>query len=615
MRRTVAASLALAATAPLLTGCLTEASPHDAVRDFLVGWQSGDYMMAARRTDGDPAAVAKAIRDVRLDLDAASFRFTLTGITRRGETSEAGFRAEVDLGENNPLWVYDGTLPLHMVNGQWKVRWSPSVLHPKLAPGQRLAVAPTTQGRQAILDREGDRLQSDAILYVAGVTPAAVEDAEKVCAELSRVTGFAADRLLSRVRSAPPKTFVPLVTFGRQKFAQLKEKLEAIDGITIDRQPQPVAPDPPRQIIGNVSAVTPETEQQLGGPQRAGDSIGLNGLQKAYQDQLTGATGTKVITIDLATGETVAELAEWPGRANAPVTTTIDSRIQRAAEPAVTIARRAALVAVKAGTGEILAVSTKGMHQERDALAGKFRAGSTFSIIAADALLKAGVSTKQKLPCPAQRTVGGARFQQVKTSLTETVTFQTAFTEGCVTALAALARRIDAPALEASASSFGIGGSWRLPLTSYAGEMPALDSDAARARAIVGQNVRVSPLAMALVAAAVASGTWSPPVLVTSPSSPDPEAEATPTPPPDPVLLDTETVETLRSLMRAGVTSGAAGAANATGEPVHGITSAPLNGRSWFVGWQGDVAVAVLAEGSDPAAIAGTFFHSVNATS
>lgn len=616
-RKTVAAALALAATAPMLTACFEEPSAHDAVRDFLVGWQSGDYEAAASRTDGDRKAVAKALEDVRLQLDAASFRFDIKGIRRVGEGTVADFQAEVDLGENNPLWVYRSRLPLHLVGGQWLVRWSPSVLHPQLGQGQRFAVEATSEGRQPVLDRNNDPLQRPLPLYVAAATPATLTDEEKerLCEQLAEVTGFAQDRLLSRIRSAPPSTVVPLVTFGRKKFAQLEAELEAIDGIKIVTEEQPVAPDAPRQLIGLVSAVTPESEQQLGGPQRAGDSVGLGGLQKAYQDQLTGATDTRVITLDLKTDTKVAELAKWPGRANASVQTTIDTRIQTAAETAVTTSHPAALVAVKAGTGEILAVSTKDLHQEKDALAGKFPAGSAFSVIAADALLKAGISPKQKLPCPPQRSVGGAEFQQAGLNAGGTPTFRNSFANGCVTALAALARRVDAASLAASAASFGIGSPWQLPLKSFSGSIPRLTSDAARAKAIVGENIKVSPLSMALVAGAVRSGTWHPPLLVTAPASPDPAAEVVPAAQPEPIKLDPKRIGALRSLMRAGVTSGTARTANATGAPVYGITSAASDNRSWFIGWQGDVAVAVLAEGTDPAAIASRFFHASHVTS
>lgn len=610
----MAATLTLAVAATTLTGCFEEPSPHDAVRDFLVGWQREDYEMAAGRTDGDPATVRKALADAKLDLDAASFRFKIKSLKEEGGQTRADFGVEVDLGENNPLWKYDSALPLHLVGGRWKVKWSPSVLHPQLANGQRFAVDIKPQGRQPIEDRNGDPLQSNATLYVAGVTPGALKaDAEKVCEQLATVTGFAQDRLLSRIRSSPPGEFVPLVTFGRTKFRTIEQDLRAINGVVIQQQPQPVSPEAPAQIVGRVSALTADDEQRLGGPQRAGDSVGQSGLQQAYQDHLTGSTQTRVITLDLKTGDEAAELKSWPGRNNGPVSTTIDSSKQRAAEVAVADTKSSALVAVSASTGEVLAVATKEMDQGKDALAGKFPAGTAFSIVAADALLGAGKQPSQKLPCSAQRTVGGAEFQQTALTTNGGVpkTFLGNFAFGCVTGLASLARLVSATDLAKSADRYGIGVDWKLPLKSFSGALPELKTDAAKAQAIAGQSVEVSPLSMALVAGAVASGTWHPPLLVTDPKSPDATAEVLPSTPPDPRVLSPKVHTALTAMMRAGVTSGNARLAATPGAPVHGVVAGPADARkplSWFVGWQGDVAIAVLTESGDPAAVAGRFF-------
>lgn len=368
-----------------------------------------------------------------------------------------------------------------------------------------------------------------------------------------------------------------------------------------------------------VTAITPEAEQKLGGPQRAGDTLGRDGLQKAYQDQLTGSTETRVVILDNATGRQVKELKAWPGRENSSVQTTIDSRLQHVGDSAVAGPRPAALVAVQASTGEVLAVSTNQLHQENDALAGKFAAGTAFSIIAAEGLLESGLDPKQKVPCSADRTVGGARFQQPGIVGVTTPTFQTDFAQGCVTALASLARRISGQRLADSATQFGIGGDWRLPLKTFSGSMNAPDGDAAIAKIMAGQGARVSPLAMALVAAAVKSGTWRPPVLVTSPAAPDPSVGGATQATAQPVTLDPAITAKLRTLMRAGVTSGAATAASAPGDPVYGVAAEVTQTEkkertrlSWFVGWQGDVAVAVLSESGDLAAasaIAGSFFR------
>ncbi|MBG0828126.1 penicillin-binding protein [Planomonospora sp. ID67723] len=621
-RRTVAAALTLAVTAPMLSACFEEPSAHEAVRDFLVGWQTGDYATAARRTDGDAQKVRRALEDAKIHLDAASFRFALKGISRTGDQVQADFAAEVDLGENNPLWEYDGRLPLHLVDGEWKVRWSPGVLHPELREGQRFAVKVDPEDRYPIEAQDRDPLQELANLHVASVIPAKLNDPEKVCEQLSKVTGFPKDRLLSRIMSAVPNDQVPLVTFGRTRFAQLRPELEAIGGIQFSIREQPVAPASPKQIVGTVTAVTPETELLLGGPQRAGDTVGRDGLQKAYQEYLTGSTETSVVTVDLKTLETVTELAKWrPGRTAAPVRTTLDRRVQQAADSALATGARGMVVAVQGSTGEVRAVSsTKEYHQEEDALDGEFPAGTTFSIMAVEGLLKAQVNLKQKIACPADRTVGGARFRQPLPPAGSEPTLQGNFANACVTALASLARRVGPAELTASAEKFGIGAPWTLPLKSFSGSMQPLKNDAATAKAIAGQNVSVSPLSMALVAGAVASGTWRPPILVIDPKTPTLPAETDqPAKPVPPVGLDEKTVTTLRSLMRTAVTSGSARAAAAPGDPVHGVTAAASRAGkplSWFVGWQGDVAVAVLVESSDPgagAAVAGRFFQNLRA--
>jgi cell division protein FtsI/penicillin-binding protein 2 len=380
-----------------------------------------------------------------------------------------------------------------------------------------------------------------------------------------------------------------------------------------------------------VAAITAEKEQQLGGPQRAGDTVGREGLQKAYQDQLTGSTETRVIIIDTKTQE-MRELKSWPGRKNTSVRTTIDSRLQRAADTAATTAGAVpvALVAVQASTGQILAVSTDPAHkfnQEKDALAGHYPPGTTFSIAASYGLLEDGFDVRRKIPCTADRTVGGARFQQ-ETALSAGTTsgataggsasFAADFAQGCATALASLSRLISDQKLDDSAAKLGVGAKWGLPVSTYSGALPSGSSDADRARIVAGTTVRVSPLSMALVAGAIAAGTWRPPVLVTSPATPDPSAEAALPSAPAAIPLDQDVTAKLRSLMRAGVTSGTARAAAAPGDPVYGVaagfgyTEKKRRNLSWFVGWQGDVAVAVMAETPDrglAATIAGSLFR------
>src|SRR5690606_17463927 len=236
-------------------------------------------------------------------------------------------------------------------------------------------------------------------------------------------------------------------------------------------------------------------------------------------------------------------------------------------------------------------------------------------------MLKAGIRPGHKVPCTGDRSVGGARFQQSSSAVGTVPTFQTSLAQGCVTALGSMARLVDAETLTAAAAQFGIGAGWSLPLRSFSGLVPPATTDAEKARVIVGQSVQVSPLAMALVAAAIADGTWHPPTLVTSPASPDPTADV-PTPVTTaPVTLDANVVKQLRAIMRKNMESGSAKAAAGGRGRVYGIAAEAAHVEnkqsvrlSWFIGWQGDLAVAVMAKRGDPAtaaAVAGNFFSAV----
>jgi cell division protein FtsI/penicillin-binding protein 2 len=128
---------------------------------------------------------------------------------------------------------------------------------------------------------------------------------------------------------------------------------------------------------------------------------------------------------------------------------------------------------------------------------------------------------------------------------------------------------------------------------------------AAVAAGTIGEGrVRVSPLAMAMVAAQVATGARHAPSLVLGPAG---AAQAVKSDPP----FSAANLATLRTLMRATVQNGAATSADLAGQQVYGQvgTVAVQTGKhpvwaSWFVGYRGDVAIAVLELSRSPAASA-----------
>ena len=125
-------------------------------------------------------------------------------------------------------------------------------------------------------------------------------------------------------------------------------------------------------------------------------------------------------------------------------------------------------------------------------------------------------------------------------------------------------------------------------------------------------GVLMSPLGMATVAAEVAAGTGHSPVILAADSATTWQAP----------LTGTE-LSQLRQLMRLAVTSGSAHAADVSGTPVFGQAGVVQSGQhsylSWFVGYRGNLAVAVLETGTTAgqaaAALAGTFLGNGRLTS
>lgn len=596
-RRTAAAGSALILAATL-AACTPDPSPEVAVRSFLLAWQSGEHAEAARYTDGDPEEVERALTDMKEQLDLASLRFGLGPISREKDSATAEFSAHADLGMGDPTWDYTGRMPLTWGPDGWKITWSSGVLHPELNPEERLAVSYEAQERGQILDSQGRPLVAADRVSAFGVVPAEMEDKEAGVTELADLLDEDPDRLLNRVRSAPPEQFQPLVLMRNSSVdGALLADVREISGADVQEVEINLTPAAAPFVVGEVAGTAEHrVSSRVPGTYQAGDTVGLSGLQNIYQHELAGSATTQVVTLD-ADGQVTGVLESWEGEQSGGVDTTLDTDVQRAAEHALTgMPGDAYLVAVAPGTGEILAAANaSGNTGDDNAFTGSYKPGGTFGVIAALAALETGAATPtSEVPCGPSVEIGGQTFtnpSQGSLSFDPSLVRNIAF--GCNVGFAALGEEVGAEALAATAQELGVGANWQLPVPSSPGEVEIGGGEVETASAMIGEHgVRVSPLTMALVAGAVADGSWHPPQLVRD------EAAAGAT------ALDATGLEVVRQGLREAVVQRMPELTMGVGEgEVHGQAARTEQGDTalhWFVGYQGDVAFAVLAE-VDPA--------------
>src|SRR5579859_1770499 len=601
--RIVIAVLVLGFVTIVFSGGLWSApSAEPTAQQFLLDWQQHSYAAAAALTTGQPAAVTTELANAYRGLDAAAFYLKMGPISQSGDTATAQFTASVDLGQNGAPWMYTGKFTLRRVGQAWKIAWSPSVINPGLRQGEQLAVISTTRHRMPILDAEGRPLQVPSTAYLVGVRPDRLKSAAATADGLGSVTAIEPSEVVGWILAAPRRRFLELVTLRPAEYHDLARQLSKVPGLIVRKRRVLLFNSTAPAVVGSVGAEASTALRNAGIAYRPGVTVGLSGLQARYQSYLAGTPTTEVVA-ETASGHMVRVLKTWMGRPPTAVHTTIEAGIQQAALRAVAGAQgSAAVVALQASTGRILAVAerkARGMPPI-DPLAGHYPPGAAFTIVSSEALLAKGVAVNTPVPCTTVNSVGGHNFHNVPQAETDqSATFAGDFAQSCANALAGLSQRLSTAELNKAAAGFGFGQQWQLPLPGFSGTVGASSGVAQLAAATVGQgNVKVSPLTMAEVVAQVATGTWHEPSLVIKP----PDARKSRQTP-----FAASTLASLRNLMREAVRSGAARRADVAGQPVYGQVGTALlkPGRhrkwaTWFVGYRGDIAFAVVEFSGSP---------------
>jgi cell division protein FtsI/penicillin-binding protein 2 len=339
-------------------------------------------------------------------------------------------------------------------------------------------------------------------------------------------------------------------------------------------------------LVGSVGPISAQELHALGAPYDASSTVGQTGLEYVDEKQLAGQPGATITAVD-GNGAPVATVATLRPEPGTPVQTSINPQVQQAADEALSgVQKNAALVAVNAATGQLLAVASNTPGGFDLALDGAYPPGSSFKVLTATALIEGGLTPSSPASCPPQVTVDGEVFQNAEGTAPVSDLLD-AFAESCNTAFIGLATaHLSAADFTRTAALYRIGSAPHMGLAAYGGSVPAPTNEADLAATAIGQGqVLVSPLDMAMVAAAVDSGQVRAPRLVTG--APDDSAP--------PAALPAAVVSDLHALMAQVVATGTAsgtglppGTYAKTGTAQYGSGN-PLPQDAWLVGFNNDV--------------------------
>ena len=557
-----------------LAGC-SSPGPDDPFRAFAEALGKRDAKAAAAQTS-DPGAAEPVITSMFDGMGSAATVRVDTASVEGDENAETlNYQWTLAPGRE---FGYAATGTAVQSGDDWRVSWTPALLHPDLQPGMSFSYSEDSELQTPVLDRTGQPLMTWQTVGVVNLTRAQRNSAATLAGLLVPFEPGMTPESIQAQFDGNDDAAVTVIRLREADLTPVADQLRAVPGVTVTEQGALLTTD------------------------RALSSPALARLPDLWHQRITASAGWSVYLVD-DKGAPAQRLVTVPPATTEPVRTSLDLRMQLLAQDAVAgEPRPAVLVAISPSDGGILAAAQNSAADAQGAIAfsGLYPPGSTFKTITTAAALEAGIATPQTpVACPGRLTIDTRTIPNDDDFDLGTVPLTTAFARSCNTSMAALADRLPADALTTTARQFGIGADYVIPgLTTVTGRVPTAVTPAQRVENGIGQGtVTTSPFGLAVAEASLAHGSTITPTLVTG------EKTETDTPS---ETLPAGVVDALRNMMRATVTEGTAaeladigGLGGKTGTAEFGDNT---HSHGWFAGIAGDIAFATLVVGGDSSA-------------
>lgn len=304
--------------------------------------------------------------------------------------------------------------------GFWKLQIVQSGHYSDLAEKNRVRSIPIIAPRGKILDRNGrvivDNYPSFSILLLRDDPAQIQKDLPQITAGLS-ITPEDLKQQLEEAKIEPK--FQPVIVKPEASDADLafveshRLDLPELELMMVQRRKYPPN-DFLAHAIGYVGEVSPQQlDQQSGDRYKPGDIVGKAGLERQYNDTLTGTDGMRRVIVN-SVGKPVRTLDDTEPIPGKPIQLTIDYNLQAVAEQELA-GKIGAMIALDPRTGEILAMTSQPSFDPNDfavripnkewrvlnddpnkpmldrAIQAQLAPGSVFKILESAAMLESGV--------------------------------------------------------------------------------------------------------------------------------------------------------------------------------------------------------------------------------
>lgn len=305
----------------------------------------------------------------------------------------------------------------------WKIQVLDHQKYWKMAEANRIREFPLSAPRGLILDRQKVILAENVPSFKVSLVREAVTDYDRTLEGLSQLLGLSQEDLRKRIdRYRLLPTFEPIVIKDNLKLEEvsiIEARKDEFPEIKLEVEPRRFYPfgQTGAHLIGYLQEVSvDELRTQPEKRWRAGEMVGKAGLEKQYNDQLSGRDGKVQEMVD-SLGRPRAEISRTEPQPGHNLELTIDFDLQKKAEELL-LGREGAIVALDPRSGDCLVwasspsydpnhfisrfsanewlaiINDPGKPLENRVIRGLYSPGSTFKIVMALAALNEGVITE-----------------------------------------------------------------------------------------------------------------------------------------------------------------------------------------------------------------------------
>jgi penicillin-binding protein 2 len=351
----------------------------------------------------------------------------------------------------------------------------------------RIRIRPIAAPRGILFDRTGAPLVDNRPAFTLSLIPRELDrDVERRDAALGRLAVLMQipyQELQDAVARVSPDSILPVRVrrgLSMEDVAKVEEWKLELPGVIVEVEPQRAYPTSrfAAHLLGYVREAN--DEQLKGGRYRRGDMVGQSGLERLLDEFLRGKDGGERIEVD-AMGRPVRLIQSTEPHPGAQVITTIDRRIQEAAERAMD-GHSGSVVVMDPRNGDVLAmVSTPAFEIDQftgsiDANAWRrvindpdhpllnrtiqsmYAPGSIFKIVVAAAGLQEGsITPGDRTNCTGEFHLGAWTFKDWKKEGHGSVDLMSAIRQSCNVYFYEKGLKITGPVIAKYARAFGLG--------------------------------------------------------------------------------------------------------------------------------------------------------------